>query len=152
LTSTFTAPASIEVGGNPTPAPSGWTCTDYARGFDAPTGGGKGFHPPEFQSADVNHESMYLSVSMPTGYTGPGSYDSRTNPALQGYAAQNVDNAAGPATTPFSSSIHGATVLTVNPDGSGSLDLINWGSTEVHGAVGAGGVSVSGSVKWTCRS
>lgn len=154
LTSTFSVPASVEVDGNATPAPAASTCADYARGFDVPTasGGGKGFHPPEFQSDKVNHETMYLSVSMPEGYAGPGAYDSRINPSLQGYFAQNIDNPMGVATTPFSSSIHGATLLTVNPDGSGSLDLVNWGSTEVHGAGGAGGVSVSGTVKWTCHS
>jgi hypothetical protein len=153
LSSTFSAPAALEVAGTQTPAPAGSTCAEYARGFDRPAqdGGGKGFDAPEVHSAKVNRQTMYVSVSMATGYAGPGTYDSRRNSSLTGYAAQDVDNASGVATTSFTPRIHGFTTLTVNADGSGSLVLTDWGSTEVHGAVGAGGVSINASVTWVCQ-
>ena len=153
LNSTFSASAAIEVAGTQTPAPAGSTCADYAEGFDedAQDGGGKGFDAPEVHSVEVNHESMYVSVSLAGGYAGPGTYDSRRTSSLAGYASQDVDNASGIVTTPFESRVHGLTTLTVNADGSGSLGLTNWGSTEVHGATGAGGVSINASITWVCQ-
>jgi hypothetical protein len=153
LTSTFSTPAAQEVAGTQTPAPVGSTCAEYAMGFDRPSqdGGGKSFDAPEVHSAKVNHQSIYVSVSIGKGYTGPGTYDSRRNSSLQGYAGQDVENPTGVATTPFDSRIHGLTTLTVNPDGSGSMNLVDWGSTEVHGAVGAGGVSINASITWVCQ-
>jgi hypothetical protein len=102
------------------------------------------------RTARINNESVYVSVSMSKGYAGPGTYDSRLNHSLSGYAAQDVDNAAGIETTIFSSGIHGETLLTVGPDGSGSLDLTDWGSGEVHGATGAGGVRINARIDWRC--
>ncbi len=153
LRSAFSAPAAIEVAGTQTPAPVGSTCAEYARGFDqgVQNGGGKGFDAPEVYSAKVKSQTVYVSVSMATGYAGPATYDSRHDSSLGGYASQNVDNAAGIETTPFESRIHGTTIMTVNADGSGSLELIDWGSSEVHGAVGAGGVSINASVTWVCQ-
>jgi hypothetical protein len=154
LTSTFSAPAAVDVAsGTQSPEPAGSTCAQYAMGFDRPAqeGGGKGFDAPEVHSAVVNHQSMYVSVSVGTGYAGPGTYDSRQNGSLRGYAGQDVENPTGVATTPFDSRMHGVTILTVNPDGSGSISMADWGSTEVHGAVGAGGVSISGSITWVCQ-
>ncbi len=153
LTSTFSASAALEVAGTQTPAPVGSTCAEYANGFDQPVQDPveKGFDAPEVLSAKVNRQTMYVSVSMAKGYAGPGTYDSRRNSSLSGYAAQNLDNAFGVSTTSFTSSIHGLTTLTVNQDGSGSLELTDWGSTEVHGAVGAGGVSISASITWVCQ-
>jgi hypothetical protein len=153
LTSTFSASAAIDVAGTQTPARAGSTCPEYAKGFDqsAQDGGGKGFDAPKVQSAIVNHHGVYVSVSMATGYAGPGTYDSRRNSSLGGYASQDVDNASGVETTAFTSSIHGLTTLTVNPDGSGSLNLTDWGSTEEHGAAGAGGASINASVTWVCQ-
>jgi hypothetical protein len=154
LTSTFSAPAAVDAAsGIQSPEPAGSTCPQYAMGFDRPAqeGGGKGFNAPEVHSSVINHQSMYVSVSVGTGYTGPGTYDSRQNGSLRGYAGQDVANPSGVATTPFDSRVHGVTMLTVNPDGSGSISMADWGSTEVHGAVGAGGVSISGSITWVCQ-
>ncbi len=153
LSSTFNAFAALEVAGAQIPAPAGSTCAAYAEGFDqrAQDGGGKGFDAPEVLSAKVGNQTMYVSVTMVTGYAGPKTYDSRDYSSLGGYASQDVDNASGIVTTPFTSSSHGLTTLTVNPDGSGSLRLTDWGSTEAHGAVGAGGVSISASITWVCQ-
>src|SRR5260370_15667534 len=148
FSSTFNASAAIEVAGKHTPARVGSNCAEYANGFDqsAKNGGGKGFDAPEVQSAKVNHHSVFVSVSMATGYAGPGTYDSRRNSSLGGYASRDVDNPSGVETTTFSSSIHGLTTLTVNPDGSGALDVIGWGTTEVHGLA-----TISAAITWICN-
>jgi hypothetical protein len=152
LSSSFETFAAIEVAGAQTPA-AGSTCADYARGYErsAQNGGGRGFDPPEVHSAKVNDQTMYVSVSIGTGYAGPGTYDSRRDSSLGGYASQDVDNPAGIVTTTFESRVHGVTRLTVNADGSGLLNLVDWGSTEVHGATGAGGVSINASIVWVCQ-
>jgi hypothetical protein len=133
--------------------PVGSTCAEYARGFSqlAQDGGGFGFDAPEVHSAKVNGHSVYVSVSIATGFAGPGTYDSRLTAALGGYADEEVDNASGIETTPFTSQVHGLTSLTVKGDGSGALLLTDWGSTEVHGAVGAGGVRINAFISWTCQ-
>ena len=84
LRSTFSASVAIEVTGTQTPAPAGSTCAEYAEGFDqrAQNGGGKAFDASEVLSAKVNGQTMYVSVSMATGYAGPGTYDSRRHGSL----------------------------------------------------------------------
>jgi len=150
LNTTFSAYATVEVAGAQTPAPVGSTCAEYAQGFELTGEGGRGFDAPEVQTAEVDRQTIYISVQIGSGYSGPGTYDSRRNISLIGYASQdevNPNNPSGTVTAVFMPRTRGFTTLTVKPDGSGVLQLTDW--TQVSGAAGAGPTSVS--VTWTCR-
>jgi hypothetical protein len=150
LNSTFTTYATLEVDGAQTPAPFGSTCAEYAQGFELAAPGGRGFDAPEVQSAEIDRQTIYVSVQIPSGYSGPGTYDSRRNISFAGYASQdeiNPDNPSGTVTAVFMPRTRGFTTLTVNEDGSGALQLTDW--TQVSGAAGASPTSVS--VTWTCK-
>lgn len=150
LNSTFNGYAAVEIAGAQTSAPAGSTCSEYAQGFELSTQSGRGFDAPEVQSAEVDRQTIYVSVQMPSGYSGPGTYDSRRNSSFAGYASQdelNPYNPSGTVTIVFMPRIHGFTTLTVKPDGSGALLLTNW--TQVSGAAGAGPISVS--ITWICQ-
>jgi len=152
LTASFTSFAQVEQNGTQTPAPAGSTCADYARGYAqvAQHGGGTGFDPPVLHTATVAQHNLFVSASLTTGYTGPGTYDSKAHPALTGTAVDGLVSGPSTSYTIFRSQIKGSSVLTVAPDGSGRLDIINWGTDEVRGDV-VGGVSVDGYEIWTCR-
>src|SRR5260370_899608 len=125
LSSTFNAFAALEVAGAQIPAPAGSSCAAYAEGFDqrAQDGGGKRFDAPEALTAKVGNQTMYVSVTMVTGYAGPQPYDSREYTSLAAYASQDVDNSSGIVTTPVTSSRHGLTTLTVSTARPRSLRL-----------------------------
>jgi hypothetical protein len=150
LNSTFSAYATVEVAGAQTPAPVGSTCTEYAQGFELAAQSGRGFDAPEIQSAEVDRQTIYVSVQMASGYSGPGTYDSRRNSSFAAYASQdelNPYNPSGTVTIVFMPRIHGFTTLTVKADGSGVLHLTDW--TQVSGAAGGGPISVS--MTWICQ-
>src|SRR5450759_2785819 len=150
LNSTFSAYATVEVAGAQTPAPVGSTCAEYAQGFELAAQSGRGFDAPEIQSAEVDRQTIYVSVQMASGYSGPGTYDSRRNSSFAAYASQdelNPYNPSGTVTIVFMPRIHGSTTLTVEADGSGVLQLTDW--TQVSGAAGGGPISVS--MTWICQ-
>lgn len=147
FTGGFTALAPIEVSGSVTPAPPETSCSQYAQGYpqDPQHGGGIGFDPP---AAHIpGPPSLYLSVSLPTGYRGPGTYSSRTSTALSGTAAVGVGAAEGLSYYTFNSR-DGATVLTVRPDGSGTVTYSGWQDSERRGGNQTG--TITGSLTWTC--
>lgn len=153
LNTSFTALASVESAGQASPEPVGSTCAQYAAGYDRPAseGGAKAFYAPDVLSAKVGRTTVYISATIPQGYSGPGVYDSRHFDFLRGDASVNVDDTEGIVTYVFSSTVHGETTLVVNADGSGSLLVDDWGDTEVHGAAGAGSGSISAAVSWLCQ-
>jgi len=147
----FTAPADIEVSGVQTPAPSGTTCADYAKGYpnDAQHGGGAGFDTPGPQTTGTAATpGVYLAVSLPTGYHGPGTYSGRTTAALSGAATVAVQTAQSPAYSVFHAR-GGETTLTVAADGSGSVTFSRWANDETRGGNGTG--FINGVMTWTCR-
>lgn len=147
-TDSFTTPAEVEVAGSQTPAPSGSTCADYARGYaqDADHGGGRGFDAPIVQTTGA--PGVYLSISLPTGYQGPGTYSGKRFPVLSGIASIAVNSAEGPAYSLFHS--HGGeTTFTVAADGSGTAQLTGWVNDETRGGNQTG--VITGTVTWTCR-
>jgi hypothetical protein len=147
----FTAPADIEVGGIQTPAPSGTTCAAYAQGYpnDATHGGGVGFDSPGPQTTGTTAmPGVYLAVSLPTGYHGPGTYSGRSIAALSGAATVAVETAQGPAYSVFHSR-GGDTTLTVASDGSGSVTFSRWANDETRAGNGTG--DLNGVMTWSCR-
>jgi hypothetical protein len=143
------APSSRSVGPSG-PRILGSTCTEYAQGFELAAQSGRGFDAPEVQSAEVDRQTIYVSVQMASGYSGPGTYDSRRNSSFAAYASQdelNPYNPSGTVTVVFMPRIRGFTTLTVKADGSGVLQLTDW--TQVSGAVGGGPISVS--ITWICQ-
>jgi hypothetical protein len=150
LNSTFSAYATVEVAGAQTPAPVGSTCAEYAQGFELAAQSGSGFDAPEVQSAEVDRQTIYVSVQIASGYSGPGTYDSRRNSSFAEYASQdelNPYNPSGTVTIVFMPRIRGFTSLKVKADGSGVLQLTDW--TQISGAAGGGPISVS--ITWTCQ-
>ena len=147
----FTTPAGIEVGGIQTPAPLGTTCAEYAKGYpnDAQHGGGVGFDSPGPQTTGTAATpGVYLAVSLPTGYHGPGTYNGQSITALSGAATVAVETAQGPAYSVFHSR-SGETILTVAPDGSGSVTFSRWANDETRGGNGTG--DINGVMTWSCR-
>lgn len=145
----FTSPALVDVGSAQTPAPSGTSCTAYAQGFpeDSQHGGGVGFDPPAARAAGAD-SSAYVSVSLPTGYRGPGTYSSATLSALSGVATVAVQTGEGSAYYTFNSR-GGAITLTVAPNGSGGVSFSSWLDSETRGGNGTG--AITGTFNWKCH-
>jgi len=134
VTAPFSSHAEVLVGASLTPPLASQTCTDYADGFaQSPTS----FAAPEVQTA--GQTGLYLQATIANGYHGPGTYTSRSTPALGGtVAVQRGDpNLSGFVDT-FRSGSQSTTTLTVKRDGSGTLDFSSWGD------------GLSGTVSWTC--
>ena len=116
---TFTVGAQVEVGQlQATPAP-GASCADYARGLAGATGGGDGvgFAAPMLQTS--GYHNIYVGVSMPSGYRGPGTYDNAHDPLLTGTAVEGIGSGSAAVFTVFHARDAGTITLTVHPDGSG---------------------------------
>ena len=136
----FTAHPEQLSGTLPVAAPA-TSCAEYAAGSPG-TGGGKAFVAPEFDTGGPT--GVYVQVDMTSGYSGPGRYDSRSFPRLQGYATFAIPPVSAPQFDTFRSAFYGWLVLTVGADGSGSVSVQKWGSS------GSDSV-VSGSISWSCR-
>jgi hypothetical protein len=137
-----TAPAVLR-GALPTAAPAGYTCTDYAHGELDSASGASTFVSPQMQTSGAS--SVFMQVTLASGYRGPSTYDSSTTPALTGIAAITIPPASAPQIDTFRSSFYGSVTLTVRPDGSGSVTITNWGSPGSDSRI-------SGSATWSCRS
>ncbi|HYL71243.1 MAG TPA: hypothetical protein VEY89_08080 [Candidatus Dormibacteraeota bacterium] len=135
----------VPVGATQTGAPAGTTCASYAQGTSG------GFTPPVFD-VTTNDHSIYFGATMPSGYAGPGTYDSSSVPSLTGTVAVAVGTDPGqqPATSIYRSRISGHSTLMVRPDGSGVFQFSEWGSDEVRGDTGSAAI-VSGTVTWSCH-
>ncbi len=140
---TFTTRAQVLLGGTPAPAPAGYTCGDYARGYPPSSSGSRSFVAPALDTGGAN--AVELSVVMTAGYRGPGSYSSTLQPQLTGTASITIPPASAPQFDSFASRFYGAVELTVLPNGSGSVKMINWGSSGSDSRI-------SGSASWDCRS
>jgi hypothetical protein len=140
----YSTPAQVVSDGSATAAPSVLTCASWA------SGAGGAFAVPQFDVTSGDH-SIYFDALLTSGYHGPGTYTSATDPALAGTVVVGVGIAPGQqgAFSIFRSRIHGASALTVHPDGSGTFQISEWGSDEVRGDTGSAG-AVSGTVTWTC--
>ena len=140
----FTSPLQIVTDQQPSPAPAGLTCAQFAAGE------GGSFAPPTFDVLSGNYK-FYFEAVMASGYHGPGAYQSADEPSLTGTIAVDVGVAGGQqgAVSIFRSHINGSSTLTVHGDGSGTFDYSEWGSDEVRGNTGSA-ASVSGTVRWSC--
>lgn len=145
VTASFAVPVEVGAGAHQTAAPSGMTCGDYANGYSA-NSQAQSFDSPAAQTG--GSPSVYVSVTLPTGYNGPGTYSARTSPALTGVATVAVTTAEGPSYYVFRSQ-GGDTTLSVAADGSGTVLLSNWPDTESRGGNGTG--RITGTVSWMCR-
>lgn len=149
LSATFTARPLVETAGLQTPAPPSETCAAWAQGYpqDATRGGGRGFDAPaaEWQTSQ---SSLYVTVTMPRGYNGPGSYTSSQEPGLTGSAEIGTGTAEGMSLYGFHSH-EGMTQLTVHADGSGSVTFAGWPDDETRGGHGTG--DIDGTITWSCR-
>ncbi len=145
LSVSFRSPIEVLTNQDPTPAPLGVGCAEYAAG----TAGG--FVAPVLDVTSDDH-GIYFQGTVTKGYRGPGVYQSSPEASLGGTISIAVGVAEGqqPAYSIFRSSINGTSTLTVHPDGSGAFDFSEWGSDEVRGAAGSA-ASISGSVTWTCH-
>jgi hypothetical protein len=146
----FTTGAQLDAGQTQTAAPAGATCADYAHGFEhAPNVVPLSFVGPLIQTDGFHN--IYVQATMATGFKGPGVYDSAHVPSLRGNAVEGIGTGATQVYTVFHAGDAGATVLTVNADGSGSLRIDHWDSDEVRQTAGSSQVSISGVVSWTCQ-
>jgi hypothetical protein len=150
LTATFSARAEVLSGGSLTSVSASDTCANYADGL---TQNPTSFSAPELQTAGGSN--VYMKATIASDYHGPGTYSSETTPLFDGTLVYGIGFATGQngAATVFRSSIHGihgATTLTVRPDGSGSLEFSDWQSDEVRGDTGPA-ATVDGTVTWTCH-
>jgi hypothetical protein len=137
-----TAPAVLR-GALPAAAPAGYTCADYAHGELDSASGASTFVSPQMQTAGAS--SVFVQVTLASGYRGPSTYDSTTTPALTGTAAITIPPASAPVIDDFHSRFYGSVTLTVRPDGSGSVTITNWGSPGSDSRI-------SGSASWSCRN
>jgi hypothetical protein len=134
-----TAPAVLR-GALPTAAPAGYTCADYAHGSRDPSGAST-FVSPQMQTAGAS--SVYVQITLASGYRGPSTYDSTTAPVLTGIASITIPPASAPVIDTFRSSFYGSVTLTVRPDGSGSVTITDWGSPGSDSRI-------SGTASWSC--
>ena len=135
----------VPVDATQTGAAAGTPCARIAQGASG------GFTPPIFD-VTTNDHSVYFDATMPSGYTGPDTYDSSSEPSLTGTVAVAVGTDPGqqPATSIYRSRVGGHSTLTVRPDGSGVFQFSEWGSDEVRGDTGSAAI-VSGTVTWSCH-
>jgi len=96
-------------------------------------------------AASMGANAVYFNTLLATGYAGPGTYASQSFPALIGKAAITIPPASAPQIDSFTSRDGGSTMLTVRADGSGVVNIIDWGS-------GGSDSRISGSVSWTCSA
>jgi hypothetical protein len=140
----FTAFPEILRGSSTVPAASTTSCADYAAGAAAAAGSdSRSFVSPEMHTP--GDSSVYLIVTVPRGYRGPGRYDNASTPSMTGRAAITIPPASAPVVDDFRSAFYGGTIeLEVRADGSGSLAFGNWGSPGSDSRL-------SGTASWTCR-
>ncbi len=108
------------------------------------------FVAPMIQTSGFH--SIYVQVIMRTGYTGPGTYDSERVPSMSGSAVEGIGTGSSAVYTTFNAKDSGRMILTVRPDGSGSLQIEHWDSDEVRQIAGSSQVNISGMVSWACNS
>ncbi|MBV9100350.1 MAG: hypothetical protein JOZ46_12455 [Candidatus Dormibacteraeota bacterium] len=139
LDAQFRVPLSAVPGSN-----AHTTCAQFAQG----TAGS--FTAPVFD-VKVSDHSVYFDAVVSSGYQGPGTYSSATQPSITGTVAIAVGTDAGqqPTTSIYRSRINGQSLMLVRPDGSGMFQFTTWGSDEVRGDTGSAAY-VSGTVSWTC--
>lgn len=143
ISASFTTRVAEHAAGVPTPPAMPATCAAYARGFVASQDDNtRAFLPPVVQT--TGKPAVFIRTTIGSGYAGPGTYNSNATPGLSGGATVQGD-----AFTVYHSTTASQTVLTVQPDGSGTLSFSQWRSTEVRGGIIAG--YLSGTVTWTCR-
>lgn len=139
----FITHAQVDAGQTLTAPPPAATCTDYAHGFEhVPDAVSGSFVAPVIQTS--GYHSIYVTVSMTQGYSGPGIYDTDRTPTLSGTAIEGIGSGASAVYTVFKSRDSGVLTLIVNADGSGSLTINHWDSAEVRQREGTSQVNVSG--------
>lgn len=149
-TTPFATDAQLDTGQTQVAPPPGATCADYANGFKhAPNVVPLSFVAPMIQTSGFH--SIYVQVIMSTGYAGPGRYDSAHIPSMSGSAVEGIGTASSLVYTVFHARDSGSIVLTVKPDGSGSLQIEHWDSDEVRQVAGSSQVNISGVVTWDCH-
>jgi len=128
-----------------TAPPMTMSCMQYASGMN------DSFVPPQIEINVMDH-SLYVAAQVASGYNGPGSYSSASNPTLGGTVSVETDTGFGEsgAFSFYRSRIGGASTVTVNPDGSGTFDFSEWGSDEVRGNTGSA-TSISGALTGRCH-
>jgi hypothetical protein len=149
---TFLTAAQMQSGDHEVAPPAGATCADYARGFAtgfAPSAG-PGFAAPAIQTA--GYHNIYVALTMSSGYHGPGTYTLQNTPSMSGVAVEGIGTGSSAVYTVFKAKNGGRATLTVNADGSGSLQIDHWDSDEVRQAPGASQVYIFGSVRWVCHA
>src|SRR5438067_612992 len=96
LQTNFDMPApAATVSGPTSPASGPSTCADYAKG--AATAGT--FELPPVEASDDT--TLYLTAHMTSGYTGPRTYTSATNPGLTGQVVVSTSAGQGPIFTTY---------------------------------------------------
>jgi len=140
---TFTTRAEVDTTGLSGAPPAGMSCAEYARGTLDASHQSRNFVAPEVDTGGAN--AVYFNTLLATGYAGPGTYASQSFPALIGKAAITIPPASAPQIDSFTSRDGGSTMLTVRADGSGVVNIIDWGS-------GGSDSRISGSVSWTCSA
>jgi hypothetical protein len=146
-TDTFNTRAQVETGGTPMAAPAGFTCAAYARGNPDPqSNGATTFSAPQVHTPGSTTAGAFpvdFAATMTSGYAGPGTYSSSTVRSLTGNMVVNVGNFIDF----FKSDSPGMTiltVLTVDPNGAGTVSFMNWFSSGSQS-------HMSGTVVWTCH-
>jgi len=143
ITTSFDTPAQADGTGGVGPLPDSASCSQYAKGF----GTAGTFEVPQIDA--VGDTTLYLTGGMTSGYSGPGTYSSASNPGLTGEAVVSTSGGQGPIFATYRSQRAGSSTLIVSADGSGKLTLTEWGSTETRGTNIAG--ALDGTLIWTCH-
>jgi hypothetical protein len=132
-TGSFSTHPEVLVGGSLTTPTSNDTCVNYANGFaQNPTS----FAAPELKTS--GDTTLYLRITIASGYHGPGTYTGQSTPALSGTLVVGVGDVNGAGyTDTFRSGFASATTLSVTSEGSGTLQFAGWGigGTDVSGHV-----------------
>lgn len=140
---TFTTRAEVDTAGLTGAPPAGMSCEDYARGTPDASHESRTFVAPEVDTGGAN--AVYFNTLVTTGYAGPGTYASQSFTALIGTAAITILPASAPQIDTFTSRDDGSSILTVRADGSGVVNIIDWGSSGSDSRI-------SGDVSWTCSA
>jgi len=139
----FTTHAEFDMSRSSFTPPAAPSCADYARGVPDAPHQSRSFVGPEIDTGGAN--AVYFNTVLATGYAGPGTYASQSAPALSGSATITIPPASAPQFDTFTSRYGGRTVLTVEADGSGIVQMIGWRS-------GGSDSRISGTVSWTCTA
>jgi len=145
FSSAFTAPALIQSGAaTTTPVPAS-SCRMYAAASSSGAPG-DAFVLPTVEI--TNPRPVFITVTVRSGYHGPGTYSGAAVPSMSGRAAVDIIEAGGYATQTYLSTDASPMTLTVHADGSGAFSFDRWRTDEVRGGNIAG--HLNGTVTWTC--